>query len=596
MSMTISKIRWRDILQAAKTHKKTLISAHIIALGAVICNVPIPLLMPLLVDEVLLKQPDILVHLINSVSPQNWQGPVLYIGLVLLLTLSLRLASIALGVWQTYQFSSISKDITYQIRCNLLRRLPLVSMTEYESLDGGQFASHLVTDVNVIDDFISTTVSKFVIAVLSLIGITAILIWMHWQLALFILFLNPLVIFFTVKMGKRVKELKRKENLSFELFHQSLNETMFAIKQIRAYNREEHYLNRLINRASNIKEQSTQFVKRSDTASRLSMGVFLVGFDGFRAISMLMVVFSDLSVGQMMAVFGYLWFMMSPVQEVLNVQYSFYSAKGALERINQFISLENEPQYKAIENPFTNKQTTSIQIRNLQFSYHEDKILNGVNLDIQAGEKIALVGASGAGKTTLIQVILGLYPVQEGMLYFDHIPITQIGLHCVRDNVATVLQQPALFNDTIRNNVTLGRDYSNEEILWSLEVAQLKDMIVDLPNGLDSVVGQQGVRLSGGERQRIAIARMLISKPKVIIFDEATSALDTNTEQKLYQSMNPIIKDLSCIIIAHRLSAVRQADRVYVFEDGHIVEQGPHDELIKQNGLYFKLYGKSIKP
>lgn len=594
MKNETTEIRWQTILNALHRHKKTLVIAHIIALGAVICNVPIPLLMPLLVDEVLLQQPATLVHTMNSLFSPSWHGPTLYILIILLITLSLRLSGIGLSVWQTYYFSSISKEITYAIRSSLLDRLPLVSMTEYETLGSGQFASHLITDVNVIDDFISTTVSKLIIAVLSLLGIIAILLWMHWQLALFIIFLNPLVIYFTILMGKKVKELKRKENLSIEIFQQSLSETMLAIKQIRAYNRERHYVNRLVDHAFTIKTESIQFVKKSDAANRMSMGIFLLGFDSFRALGMLMVVFSDLSVGQMMAVFGYLWFMMSPVQEILNVQYSFFMAKAAIDRINQFINLKNEPVYETVTNPFVNKLTTSITMRDIEFSYYNKQILNGIDLKVEAGEKIALVGASGSGKTTLIHIILGLYPLQQGMLYFDGVPVTQIGLSTVRDNVATVLQHPALFNDSIRANICLGREFSDEEIFQSLEIAQLSELVQNAPHGLDSRIGLQGVRLSGGERQRLAIARMLLRKPKVVLFDEATSALDTETESELYKKMQTFLQPLTCIIIAHRLSAVQHADRILVLNEGKIAEQGSHDDLINLNGLYHRLYSESI--
>jgi ATP-binding cassette subfamily C protein len=178
------------------------------------------------------------------------------------------------------------------------------------------------------------------------------------------------------------------------------------------------------------------------------------------------------------------------------------------------------------------------------------------------------------------------------MIYFDDIPMDKIGLKVVREHVATVLQQPALFNDTIRSNLTLGRVASDDELWNALEIAQLKQTILELNNGLDTIVGRQGMRLSGGQRQRLAIARMIVANPSVIILDEATSALDTETEQKLHQALESFLSGKTTIIIAHRLSAVKQADHVYVFEDGQICEQGQHATLIKNDGLYAKLYGE----
>ena len=582
---------WSYILHVAREHKTELIIANIIALLAVFVTVPIPLLLPLLVDEVLLSKPGALVAMMNQLFSPGWHGPVLYITFISLITIFLRITGLFLTVWQTRQFTNIAKDVVFRIRRALLQRLQRISMAEYETLGSGAVASHFVTDLNAVDEFIGASVSKTLIAALSLLGITGILLWMHWQLALFILLMNPVVIYFTVVLGKKVKHLKTKENKAFEIFQESLVETLDAIQQIRASNREKFFVNNVITQAEKIKSHSSAFSWKSDAANRFSFGIFLIGFDSFRAISMLMVVFSDLSVGEMMAVFGYLWFMMGPVQELLHLQYSFYSAKAALSRINNLLKLKQEPQYAHTQNPFLNKETVSIQVNDVCFAYgNNEPVLNHVSINIEPGEKVALVGASGGGKSTLVQVLLGMYPPQEGILCFDHVPVTDIGLDVVRNNVATVLQHPAMFNDTVRNNLTLGADVANSLLWQALEVAQLKETIDALPEKLDTLIGRHGLRLSGGQLQRLAIARMVLSDPKVVILDEATSALDTNTERKLHHALQTFLKGRTTIIIAHRLSAVRQADRVYVFEDGHIIEEGEHDELMKNKGLYSKLY------
>lgn len=589
----INHYTWQYILSVAREYKQVLIVANIVALFAVIATVPIPLLMPLLVDEVLLNQPAKLVAYTNAVMPIAWQGPTLYILVILAVTMFLRITGLLLTVWQTRQFTLVSKEVTYRIRHTLLLKLQRISMSEYETLGSGSVSSHFVTDINAIDEFIGASISKALIAALSLIGITIILLWIHWQLALFILFMNPLVIYFTVIFGKKVKTLKRKENSAYEIFQQSLIETLDGIQQIRASNREKHYIQRVAEKAQQIKQHSASFSWRSDAANRLSFGIFLLGFDVFRALSMLLVVFSSLSIGEMMAVFGYLWFMTSPVQEILNIQYAYFAAKAALARINTLLALEQEPQYPHNKNPFEKKETVSINIENIQFAYgNKEPVLNNVNLNIKAGEKIALVGASGGGKSTLVQVLLGMYPQQHGMIYFDDIPVTDIGLDVVRDNVATVLQHPAMFNETVRNNITLGIDEDDSRIWEALHTAQLESTIRELPQQLDTLIGHDGIRLSGGQLQRLAIARMLLSDPKVVIFDEATSALDTRTEKNLHIALNKALKNKTTIIIAHRLSAVKQADRVYVFEDGHIIEQGSHNELIQSKGLYSRLYNQ----
>jgi ATP-binding cassette subfamily C protein len=584
---------WSEVVDMVFQHHSELIKANIIAILGTIITVPIPLLIPLLVDEVLLHKPGPSVPFINSLFPESWHSPLLYIGAILLLTMLMRLTSLVLGVWQMRQFTIISKDVTFRIRRSLLQRLKRVSMAEYETLGSGTVASHLVTDIDAVDSFLGVATSKFLVAVLSIIGTAAVLLWMHWQLAIFILLLNPIVIWITTVFGHRVKALKRRENSAYQSFQESLAETLDAIQQIRASNREKHYIKRIIDKADNIRQHSAAFTWKSDAAQRLSFTTILFGFDFFRALSMVMVLFSNLSIGEMLAVYAYLWFMMAPLQEILAIQYSYNAAKAALERINQLIQIDLEPRYPHRADPFANNITTDIHLQNICFRYGDGPlVLDNLSLTIKAGEKVALVGASGGGKTTLVQIILGLYPPESGTIFFNGVPVTEIGMDKVREHVATVLQQPALFNDTVRMNLTLGKPYSDEKLWQALEIAQLDQTIHDLERELDTLIGRDGIRLSGGQRQRLAIARMVLSDPKLVILDEATSALDTTTEQHLHEALQTFLTGRTTLIIAHRLSAVKQADRALVFEDGKIIEQGSHDELINNQGLYASLYAK----
>jgi len=588
----VDRISWSQILKTARSYKRTLWQANLIAILAAVLSAPVPMLMPLLVDEVLLGKPSFLIETMNAVFPESWWSPAFYILTIMCLTIVLRFSSMMLAVWQTLKFTQIAKEITYQIRRKLLSKLQFVSMSEYETLGSGTVASHLVTDVEAVDAFIGSALSKFVVAVLSIIGVAVILLWIHWQLALFILVMNPVVIYFTTVLGRRVKHLKKRENTAFELFQQSLSETLDAIHQIRSANRERHYIQRVIDKARAVKSHSSSFSWKSDAANRVSFFVFLMGFEVFRAVSMLMVIFSDLSIGQMFAVYAYLWFMMSPVQEVLSMQYSYYSANAAISRLNNLLKLDVEPQYEHSSNPFENVETVSLRVDNIHFSYNKsESILNGLTLDIKKGEKVAIVGASGGGKSTLVQILLGMYSPSDGQLFFGDVDVTKIGLDIVRENVATVLQHPALFNDSVRNNISLGKQYNDADLWAALEVAQLKDTIEDLPDKLDTIVGRNGVRLSGGQRQRIAVARLVLSKPKVVILDEATSALDTDTESRLHKAMQNFLKNRTTLIIAHRLSAVKQADRVFVFEDGRVIDEGVHHEMVQKEGVYKQLYG-----
>jgi ATP-binding cassette subfamily C protein len=587
-------LTWRDIADELKTHRKRLLQANAIALLAVAAAVPVPLLLPLMVDEVLLHHPGTLVERIGAVFPAAWHGPILFIGAALIMTVALRLTAILLNVWQGRTFSLLAKEVVYRIRVRMLARLSRIALSEFETVGAGRVTSHFVTDLNAIDSFLGSSISGLVVSVLTLIGVAAVLFWMHWQLALFILLLNPVVILFSTRLGKRVKDLKKHENRAFEVFQETLTETLDALTQIRAMNREKHYLARVTDKAADIRRHAAAFAWRSDAMSRISFFVFLAGFDAFRAGAMLMVVFSNLTIGEMLAVFGYLWFMMTPVQELVNLQYSWFAANAALGRINALLGLNSEPQHSARRDPFAGQPTVGVALAHVSFAYADgETVLDDVSLVVKAGEKVALVGASGGGKSTLVQALLGLYPVKSGQIFYGAVPVTDIGWETVREHVGVVLQHPVLFNDSVRANLSLGREVDDVTLWQALEIAQLKDIIAALPHGLETVVGRQGVRLSGGQRQRLAIARMIVAHPQIVILDEATSALDTDTERRLHQALGTFLAGRTTLIIAHRLSAVRQADRILVFENGRVVEEGAHDELIDRGGLYHKLYHRA---
>ncbi|MEZ8194820.1 ABC transporter ATP-binding protein [Vibrio cortegadensis] len=580
------------LITQVKKHKSKLLFANAIALLATLISVPIPLLMPLMVDEVLLNNPASGLEYMNLVLPISMQTPTGYIALTLLLVILMRGFSQAFNILQSRQFTLVSKTITYHMRTKMIDKLGRISIRQYETKGSGGINAHLITDIETIDKFIGSTLSKFVISLLTVIGTAGVLLWLEWRLGLFILLVNPIVIYFSRKLGGMVKHLKKKENQSFETFQNRLVETLDGIYQLRAANREKEFLEQLKQQANQVRIDADKYAWQSEAAGRVSFLLFLLGFELFRAVAMLMVLFSDLTIGQIFAVFGYLWFMLSPVQELLGIQFSWYSAKAALNRINILLELEEEARPISKVNPFTDDREVSIDIEMINFSYNDElKVLNDLNLTIPAGKKVALVGASGGGKSTLIQLLIGVYSANSGTIRYNGESTEDIGFNIIRDQIAVVLQQPILFNDSLRHNLTLGAEYDELSLWRALEIAQMHDVISQLSHGLDTQIGRNGVRLSGGQRQRLAIARMVLSNPQFVILDEATSALDTATEAALHKALNDFLKDRTTLIVAHRLSAVKQADIIYVLEDGQVSQTGTHGELVGQQGLYQTLYG-----
>jgi ATP-binding cassette subfamily C protein len=275
------------------------------------------------------------------------------------------------------------------------------------------------------------------------------------------------------------------------------------------------------------------------------------------------------------------------------MQYSYASAKAALGRINKVLTLRHET------NGSEKIQTKAVDIalKNLSFSYEtSDKaILKNISFSVAYGSKIALIGASGSGKTTLAQIISGFYEKESGELLYNEIPVEKLDKHSLREKIFLVLQMPIMFNATLRFNITMGtHDVDDAALYKALEIAQLSDMIANMSNGLDTLVGHHGIRLSGGQRQRLSIARMIIADPSVVIFDESTSALDVHTEAKLFVALEPILQEKTVITIAHRLSTVKNADMIYVLNEGEIVQRGTHEALEEQEGHYQKFIKEQL--
>lgn len=592
MTYTSDTISRSWLITQVKKHKSKLLYANAIAIAATLISVPIPLLMPLMVDEVLLNKPGTGLAVMNKWLPSDWQTPTGYIMFTLLLVVLMRATSQLLNIVQNRQFTLVSKTITFQMRSKMIDKLGRISIKQYETRGSGGINAHLITDIETIDQFIGTTLSKFLISFLTVIGTAIVLLWLEWRLGLFILLVNPIVIYFSRKLGSKVKHLKKRENQAFERFQNRLVETLDGIYQLRAANKEREFLAQLTSHADEVRNHADKYAWQSEAAGRLSFLLFLLGFELFRAVAMLMVVFSDLTIGQIFAVFGYLWFMLSPVQELLGIQFSWYSAKAALTRINELLQLEEEHRPPSKVNPFTDDREVEVSISHVNFSYDgEHKVLDDLSLEIPAGKKVALVGASGGGKSTLIQLLIGVYRANSGEIRYNGETCDDISFDVIRSQIAVVLQQPVLFNDTLRHNLTLGSDHDELSLWRALDIAQMQDVITKLNQGLDTQIGRNGIRLSGGQRQRLAIARMILSNPKFVILDEATSALDTATEAALHKALTEFLHGRTTLIVAHRLSAVKQADLIYVLEDGHVSQSGTHGELVEQEGLYQTLYG-----
>ncbi len=575
------QITLKYIFNLLLKNKKALIFGQIITIIGILVSVPIPLLLPILVDEVLLEKPDFFVNNIDQFFGSG--NAFYYVAIVTVVVLLLRFFHFFFSVITTKIFTSISKVVIFEIRKKLLLHLKKVTINEYESLGSGKIAANLITDVNTLDSFIVTVAGKLITATLTLIAVAFVIIKIDLVLGLMILFTQPTIAILSKRIAKKTGELKKEENATIEEFQSNINETTDLFSQIKASNKEEEFFKESILRAENIKIASNEYNYKSVAYEKFSYTIFLFAFEIFRATGLLLVAYSDLSIGLMFAMFGYIWFIMTPVQEILSIQYSLASAKAALGRINKILVLNTE----ASGDKVLDKKEVNISLKNLDFSYIKDKkSLDNISFDINYGEKIAIIGASGSGKTTISQLIAGFYAKTSGDILYNGISIDNLDKHSLREKIFLVLQMPILFNNTLRFNITMGDNIDDEKIFEALKIAELKEVVEKLPEGLDTVVGKMGVRLSGGQRQRLSIARMIVANPSVVIFDESTSALDVHTEARLFENLKEFLKEKTVITIAHRLSSVKNASKIYVLDDGKLVQSGSSKDLEEQEGHY----------
>ena len=582
--MNNNPITFKTIFNLILEKKPALIYGQIITLLAILISVPIPLMLPIMVDEILLTKPAHFVESINFFLGET--TAFYYIAIVTIVVILLRFIYYFLSVIITKVFTKISKYVTFMIRQRLIKHLQIASMNEYETLGSGAITANLVTDVNTLDAFIITSVSKFVSSVLTLVAVGVVMIMINPILGVLILFIQPLIMLLSKKMSKIVGTLKKDENEAIAKFQDDIGETLDLYGQIKASNKEEYFFSRAISYAKAVQTTSNEFGYKSVSYEKLSYTIFLAMFEILRASGLILVAYSDLSIGMMFAMFGYIWFIMTPVQDILSMQYSYSSALSALDRINKILSLKTEETGDKI----LESKKVDISLKNLDFAYANNKaILKNISINIKSGSKIALIGASGSGKTTLAQVISGFYAKEGGSLKYNDIEIENLCKSSLREEIFLVLQMPILFNSTLRFNITMGDNSIDDTSIYkALKIAQLESMIDDMESGLDTIVGKHGIRLSGGQRQRLSIARMIIANPSVVIFDESTSALDVHTELKLHNALLPILKNKTVITIAHRLSTVKNADLIYVLDSGTIVQQGTHEELEFEEGHYME--------
>ncbi len=410
-------------------------------------------------------------------------------------------------------------------------------------------------------------------------------------LTMFILVLLPLTGFFIGRIGKSLKKVSREGQDKMGLLLTIIEETLSGLRIIKAFNAEKKMENRFNGELRQYKNIMNKLMWRRELAHPVSelLGTFVMVLIVWFGGTLILGRNSELSGPKFIAYLGIFYQIINPAKAFTSALYTIQKGLASMDRIDRILLADVTIREKPDALP-VKTFTQTIEYRNVSFAYSDKEVLKNVSLKVPRGSTVALVGQSGSGKTTFVDLLPRFYDVMEGEILIDGIDIRNLKLHDLRNLMGNVNQEAILFNDTIHNNIAFGVELpTREDVIRAAKVANAHEFIMESENGYDTVIGDRGSKLSGGQRQRLSIARAILKNPDILILDEATSALDTESERLVQDALEKLLKNRTSIIIAHRLSTIRNADFICVLEKGKIVETGTHEELIRLNGRYSKL-------
>jgi ABC-type bacteriocin/lantibiotic exporter with double-glycine peptidase domain len=514
------------------------------------------------------------------------------LNIFVLLMLGLYFAGAGLSAWVGYMYSRLGIKVSYDIRQKIFTHLQSLPLRYLNRQAAGDTVSRIINDVNVVNGLLTSSAIRIITSIVTFIGIVIVCLYLNWQLTILNLITIPLFCYLSTIMNTKLRAISRSIQEQAAVFMSDLYESVYNQKTVRAFNLEDIFLKKFLAALDKLIDFTLYSIKLGILVSQISSVIMAIGPMFVLWYGTRLVFSGVLTLGGLFAFYQYLGQIYSPVRSLVGFNLRIQKAWGAITRINEFLDTESEDDDRGSEIQLSGR----ISFNNVNFSYDgANPVLKQVSLEIGPGDYVGIVGPSGSGKTTIVNLLMKFYRGYDGEILLDNYSLSDLNTRSLREQIGIITQDPCLFKCSIKENIDLGRTGSTlTEIRQAAAMAQIDDFIMNLPDQYDTFIEEKGENVSRGQKQRIALARLFLRKPRIIVFDEATSSLDSSLESLIQDTIVKSARQTTFIVISHRLSSVINAQKIMVIEDGMITEEGNHFELVRKEGRYYNLYMKQL--